>query len=313
MRRRIGSIPHCGRWWLATRLAIVAILAPACARSLGTADEGRLRVVASFYPLAEAAQRLGADAVVVTNLTPPGVEPHDLELTADDLEAIAAADVVVYLGGGFQPAVEDALASTDATTVDALAAVSTLAPPAGTEIEAELTADPHVWLDPVRFSTIVERISTALEDAEPSIAATLRANRDRYLADIAALDEAYSSAFSTCERRTIVTSHAAFGYLADRYQLTLVAISGLSPDAEPDPARLAELSDLVEREGVTTIFAETLASPEVARTLAEEAGVTVETLDPIEGLTDEEVGVGEDYVSVMRRNLETLRRALDCG
>ncbi len=272
-----------------------------------------MSVVASFYPLAEAASRVGGDLVSVENLTPPGVEPHDLELAPDDIEMIATADVIVYLGGGFQPAVEDAVAQAErAVAVDALEAVDTHEAPAS-EADEGLTVDPHVWLDPTRFEEVVRAVSGALSKADPANEATYDANAEAYIARIASLDEDFRAGLANCERTTIVTSHEAFGYLADAYGLTQVGILGLSPEAEPDPRRLAELRDLVEREGVTTIFAEELVSPKVAETLASEAGVQVAVLNPIESLTDEQEKAGEDYLSVMRENLDTLRKALDCA
>jgi zinc transport system substrate-binding protein len=292
-------------------LTIGPLLA-ACGSPSSGDESGDTSVVASFYPLEEAASQVGGDLVTVENLTPPGVEPHDLELAPDDIETIATADVVIYLGGGFQPAVEDALAETeDAVTVDALAAVDTEPAPPG-EAEEGLTVDPHVWLDPARFEQVVRAVADALSDADPANETAYGSNAEAYVAELAALDEEFRTGLSDCERTTIVTSHEAFGYLADAYGLTEVAITGLSPEAEPDAKRLAELLDLVEEQGVTTIFAEELVSPDVAETLADEAGVTVDVLDPIESLTDEQVEAGEDYVSVMRENLDRLRAALDC-
>jgi zinc transport system substrate-binding protein len=293
--------------------ASLASLLSGCSGSGSAAEVDGVSVVASFYPLAEAASKVGGDLVSVQNLTPPGVEPHDLELAPDDIEAIANADVIVYLGGGFQPAVEDALAEAEhAVTVDALNAVATNAAPAS-EAEEGLTVDPHVWLDPARYEEIVRAVADALAKADPANEATYAANAQAYIAQIAALDEEFRAGLSDCGRTTIVTSHEAFGYLADAYGLTQVGILGLSPEAEPDPRRLAELRDLVEREGVTTIFAEELVSPKVAETLANEAGVQVAVLNPIESLTDAEEQAGEDYLSLMRENLDTLRRALDCA
>ncbi|MGA9160486.1 MAG: metal ABC transporter substrate-binding protein [Actinomycetota bacterium] len=293
-------------------LAAAAMLLSGCGSS-GAAEGNRVAVVASFYPLAEAASRVGGDLVSVENLTPPGVEPHDLELAPDDIEAIATADVVLYLGGGFQPAVEDAVPQAeDAVAVDALATIDTHAAPAS-EAERGLTLDPHVWLDPARFEQIVRAVSGALVEADPANEAAYDANARTYVTELAKLDDEFRGGLSDCQRTTIVTSHEAFGYLADAYGLTQVAISGLSPEAEPDPRRLAELRDLVEREGITTIFAEELVSPKVAETLADEAGVTVAVLNPIESLTDAQVEAGEDYLSIMRQNLETLRKALGCA
>lgn len=292
---------------------LLGVLLVACNASTNADESGKTSVVASFYPLAEAAQQVGGDLISVENLTPPGVEPHDLELAPDDIEAIATADVIVYLGGGFQPAVEDAISQAeDAVTVDALEAVDTNeAPPS--EAEEGLTVDPHVWLDPGRYEEVVRTVADALSEADPENESTYDADADAYVAKIAALDNDFRAGLANCQRTTIVTSHEAFAYLAESYGLTEVGITGLSPEAEPSAQRLAELKDLVEREGITTIFAEELVSPKVAETLANEAGVTVEVLDPLESLTDDQVAAGEDYVSVMRENLAILRGALDCS
>ena len=303
-----------GRVGLVTWAGVVALglVLTACTSASSGADDGTTSVVASFYPLEEAVAQVGGDLVTVENLTPPGVEPHDLELAPDDIETIATADVVVYLGGGFQPAVEDALAETDgALLVNALDAVDTVPAPPG-EAEEGLTVDPHVWLDPARFEQVVEEVAGALSGADPANEATYGSNAEAYIAELATLDEEFRTGLSDCERTTIVTSHEAFGYLADAYGLMEVAIAGLSPEAEPDAQQIAELLDLVEQQGVTTIFAEELVSPKVAETLANEAGIEVDVLDPLESLTDEQVEAGEDYVSVMRENLDRLRAALDC-
>ena len=302
--RKIGLLTGAG-------VVALGLMLAGCTSASSGGDDGTTSVVASFYPLEEAASRVGGDLVTVENLTPPGVEPHDLELAPDDIETIATADVVIYLGGGFQPAVEDALAETeDAVTVDALAAVDTEPAPPGEE--EGLTVDPHIWLDPARFEQIVRAVADALSEADPANEATYVSNAEAYVAELATLDEEFRTGLSDCERTTIVSSHEAFGYLAESYGLTQVAIAGLSPESEPDARRLAELRDLVEEQGVTTIFAEELVSPAVAETLADEAGVTVDLLDPLESLTDEQVEAGEDYVSVMRQNLDRLRAALDC-
>ena len=287
---------------------LISMAPVACSRS-EAAPDGLTTVVASFYPLAEAASRVGGDLVSVDDLTPPGVEPHDLELAPDDVEAIATADVVVYLGGGFQPAVQDAVTQdAQGVVVDALDTVDTHPGPPG---EAEVV-DPHVWLDPARYERIVSAVARALGEADPSDADTFRADANAYNDQLSTLDEDFRAGLSNCERSTIVTSHEAFGYLAERYGLTQVAIAGLSPEAEPDPRRLAEIRSLVQQQGITTIFSEELVSPKVAETLANEAGVTVEVLNPIESLTDDQARAGEDYLSIMRENLDTLRGALGC-
>ena len=271
---------------------------------------GTLSVVASFYPLAEAARRVGGDLVTVTNLTPPGVEPHDLELSPDQVEAITTADLVMYLGGGFQPALEDALTQTDATKKNVLDGVGTLAPPPG---EEGPTVDPHVWLDPARFATIVGEVRASLTEIDPAHRSSYAADASAYEDELAELDARFRTGLADCARSTMVTNHVAFGYLADAYELTQYGISGVNPEAEPDARRIADLRDLVSDLGITTIFTEDLVSPEVAETLAQEAGVRTDVLHTLEGIPDDEVAAGADYVSQMGENLDILRQALDCA
>jgi zinc transport system substrate-binding protein len=290
-------------------IALLALLTGACSASSAGDGEPKTSVAAGFYPLAEAARRIGGSVVDVQNLTPPGVEPHDLELTPNEIARIQEADVVLYLGGGFAPAIEQAVADARGVTADLLEGFS-VAEAVGGQSEEEV--DPHVWLDPVLYRQLVERVRRTLSRARPGEASTFRTNANSFDAELRHLDRDYQAGLAGCTRHVIVTSHAAFGYLARRYGLTQEPIAGLSPDAEPSPARLAELADLVRRDGVTTIFTEELVSPRVAETLATEVGVTTEVLNPIEGLTAAEVVAGADYQSVMRDNLRTLRLALDC-
>jgi zinc transport system substrate-binding protein len=271
-----------------------------------------LHIVAAFYPLQEAAQRVGGARVDITDLTAPGVEPHDLELTPDDVEAIATADVVLYLGQGFQPAIQDAVVDAEGTAVDLLAGFPTLPPAVGTD-ETGADVDPHVWLDPILYAALVGEVAQAFGEADPAHAAFYHANGDAFTRELAKLGGEFREGLRHCASNLIVTNHAAFGYLADAYGLQQEAISGLSPEAEPSADRLATLKDLVQRQGVTTIFTEELVSPKVAETLADEAGVGTAVLHTIEGLTQEEAAAGETYVSLMRKNLQTLEGALGCS
>ncbi len=285
---------------------------PACGDRVDDVPGDRISVVASFYPLAFAADRIGGDCVSVTNLTPPGVEPHDLELTPDAVESIATADLVLYLGGGFQPAIEDAIPDAEGEVIDLLGVVTT-EPAAGEEAEEGLVVDPHVWLDPGKFEEIVLVIADALVRMEEAGSCDVSGGSEELRSDLAGLDDDFRAALGTCERDVIVTNHAAFGYLASAYGLRQEAIAGLEPEGEPSAKRLVEVKELVEREGVTTILTEELVSPDVAETLAAEAGVRTAVLFTIEGLTDVETAAGDDYLSLMRDNLETLRVALGCS
>ena len=265
-------------------------------------DDG-VEVVASFYPIFEAVRSIAGDDIKVSNLTGAGVEPHDVELTPKQVDALADAEAVFYLRG-FQPAVDDAVGSS-AQAVDLLAGARALR-------TSDEGVDPHVWLDPSRWRRIVGRVATALSKLAPGSSKTFARNAGRYDRRLRVLDEDFEAGLARCDRREVVTSHEAFGYLADRYGLEELPITGISPEAEPTPARVAELADLVKSEGITTIFTESLVSPKVARALAREAGVRTDVLDPIEGLTEQQIASGADYASVMRTNLRTLRRAMGC-
>jgi zinc transport system substrate-binding protein len=280
-----------------SRIVLILIVASLVACSSRTA--GKNTVIASFYPLAFAAQTLSPSAKV-ENLTPPGAEPHDLELTPEAVVGIETAGVVLYLSHGFQPAVSDAVKSATGKAVDILEGLP-LHSAHGQE--AGLTADPHVWLDPVLFETILRRIAAALP--KPVRTAGL-------LADLRALDRDYREGLRHCARKDIVTSHAAFGYLAQRYGLHQVPITGLTPESEPTARQLKHVVQLVRRTHATTVFFERLVSPRLADTVAREVGARTAVLDPIEGLTPSEQGRGTTYLTLMRQNLAALRKALAC-
>lgn len=255
------------------------------------ADGDSLEVVASFYPLAYAAERTAPEAEVL-NVTPPGVEPHDLELAPQDVARIRGADVVLYLGGGFQPAIEDAAGGAEGRAVDLLE-----------ELGLPADGDVHVWLDPARYADVVRRVATELTGDEGSARLTLHRLDE--------LDGIYELGLETCERREIVVSHAAYGFLADAYGLEEIPLARV-PDAEATPRDLERIAQLVRDRGVTTVFVEPLASSEEAEAIARETGAEVAVLDPLEGLTEEQLAAGEDYFSVMLANLEALQAALDC-
>jgi zinc transport system substrate-binding protein len=263
---------------------------------------GRPRtVVAAFYPLAYAAEQIGGPSVQVENLTPPGAEPHDLEVSSDDVRALESADLVLLMGHGFQPQLEQAADQAGGRTVRLLDTPELRL--AGSPDQSGGDIDPHVWLDPVRYEAIVERIADAL--GRPAAARPLVARLNR-------LNRGFRAGLADCARHEIVTGHEAFAYLAQRYGLRQVSILGLSPEAEPTPGKLSSVIDEIRTSGATTVFTETLLSPKLAETVARETGATTAVLDPIEGLTPEEQAAGDDYFSLMRQNLAKLRAALGC-
>jgi zinc transport system substrate-binding protein len=273
-------------------LTTVVAVAAGCGASDGSADD-RVSVAAAFYPLAYAAEEIGGDRVSVRNLTPPGAEPHDVELSARDVERIRAADVVLYLGSGFQPHFERAVEGAEGKKVDLLQGLKLISGDEG--------VDPHVWLDPLRYAEQARRIGDALERPTQAFVARLQM-----------LDADFERGLARCDRREIITSHAAFGYLVDRYGLEQIALTGVAPEAEPTARDLERIVREVERSDATTVFFETLVSPRLAETVAREAGAKTAVLNPLEGLSQEELDEGKDYFSVMRQNLATLRQALGC-
>ncbi len=282
-------------------LVVLLLAAAGCGATTDEAAPGQKTVVAAFYPLAWVAQQVGGKDVHVIDLTPSGAEPHDLELTPKDVADILDADLVLYLGHGFQPSVEKAVASRHGPSLDLLAGQRLRSGPA--EDGSGEAVDPHVWLDPDRLAAMATAVGRRLGRKRAAAALVARLH---------ALDAQMRHGLASCRRHEIVTSHAAFGYLAEHYGLHQLALTGLSPEVEPSPKDLERVIGDVERSGATTVFFETLVSPRLAETIAREAGAKTATLDPLEGLTPDEVSAGENYLSIMRTNLRTLRQALGC-
>jgi zinc transport system substrate-binding protein len=280
--------------------AVLSLLASACGARPQIVGTGSTKVVAAFYPLAYAAEQIGGGAVTVENLTPAGAEPHDLELTPGDVRDVENASLVLYLGSGFQPGVAKAVAGRKGRSLDLLS---------GLELRAAVgengrpATDPHVWLDPVRYAAIARRIGAALGR---------RVATARFVGQVRALGAEYRRGLARCTRHEIVTSHAAFGYLAQRYGLRQVPLEGLAPEAEPTPGAVRRLVAEVKRTHATTVFFETLVSPKLAQAVAAEAGARTAVLNPLEGLTSAQIGNGATYFSVMRDNLDALRKGLGC-
>jgi zinc transport system substrate-binding protein len=272
-------------------------------------SKSKLKLTASFYPLAEFAHRVGQEHVEVLNLTAPGAEPHDFDPSPQDFVQLENSQVFVYNGAGLEiwldklsPEIKQKV-----IMVNASEGVSLLP---GSEEDQKL--DPHVWLDPVSASQEVTNITEALSSADPSHKDFYQKNATDYLKQLSDLDAQFRTGLAECQSRNIVTSHNAFQYLAQRYNLNVLSLSGLSPDEEPTPKKLAEVVEFVKQHQVKYIFFETLVSPKLSETIAQETGAKTIAFNPLEGLTEDEIAQGKNYISVQRDNLVALRTALEC-
>jgi zinc transport system substrate-binding protein len=319
------SFMNISRRPLAAAAVIAAALGllslSACSSSGPTAasgEDGKVTVVASFYPMEYLAREIGGDHVSVSDLTKPGVEPHDLELSPRQAMDLGEADMILYIKG-LQPAVDEAVAQAGVkNTIDAarLTTLETHGITAGHgrkgESEAHTgegaAADPHIWLDPVRYAEVAKGVGRALEKADPAHATDFRKNTDDLVSRLTRLNKEFSDGLRSRSTDTFITTHAAFGYLAERYGLDQEAIVGIDPESEPSLARIKQLHAIARKEGVGTVFFETIASDRTARTLAADTGLKTDVLDPLEGITAK--SQGRNYFEVMRANLRNLQKAL---
>ncbi len=280
-----------------------------------------LTVATSFYPLQEIVERVGGDAVHVVDLTPPGHEPHELDLTGRQLTALQKSDAVAYLGAGFQPSVQKSIESLPASVrridllhgIDLLPVTDAIGATKHTANESlDGAKDPHVWLDPENMATMTSEVADALAALDPAAAATFRENAEAYRGELAALDAEMKAGLAECGATTIVTGHRAFAYLARATGLTQVPLAGLSPDEEPSAKSLAKISAYAEAHDVRTIFVEHGTSKALTATVAGEVGAKTAELDPIESITKRALADGADYLSIQRDNLAALRKGLGC-
>jgi zinc transport system substrate-binding protein len=287
--------------------------------SAAAGNTDKFDVVASFYPMAFLAEQIGGDHVKVSSLTKPGQEPHDLEVSAQQRAQIEESDAALYLKS-LQPAVDEAVEQSGVKTKIDAAALTTLEDHGNLEDshehegeeahseEEEHARDPHIWLDPVKYAEVAKGVGAAFEKADPDHAADYKKNTDALVKKLDALNTQFADGLKNPKSKVFFTNHAAFGYLAERYGLTQEAISGLDPESEPSPARIKELQEEAKADGVTTVFYETLVSDKTAKTLADDAGLKTDVLDPLEGITDK--SKGDDYFGVMEANLTALKTAL---
>lgn len=300
----------------ATALGLATLSACSGASAAGNTD--KFDVVASFYPMAFLAERIGGDHVKVSSLTEPGQEPHDLEISAKQRVQVEQADAVLYLKN-LQPSVDDTVAQSEVKTKIDAAKLTTLEEH-GSEVgghaaehdhehgEGESGLDPHVWLDPVKYAEIAKGVGAAFEKADPDHAADYKKNTASLVSQLDALNTRFKTGLANTRTKVFITTHAAFGYVAERYGLIEEAISGLDPESEPSAARVRELEKMAKADGVSTVFYETLVSDKTAKTVAKDAGLKTDVLDPIEGITKK--SRGQDYFAVQEANLKALKSAL---
>ncbi|MFF7307372.1 metal ABC transporter solute-binding protein, Zn/Mn family [Streptomyces sp. NPDC008137] len=285
--------------------------------SAATGNTEKFDVVASFYPMAFLAEQIGGDHANVTSLTEPGQEPHDLEISTQQRAQMEEADAALFLKG-LQPAVDKAVTQTGIETKIDAASLTHLEDHGGAghshegeeghSEEEEHGRDPHVWLDPVKYAEIAQGVGKAFEKADPDHAADYKKNTEALVKKLNGLNSDFENGLKDSKSKVFFTNHAAFGYLAERYGLTQEAISGVDPESEPSAARVKELQQEAKADGVTTVFYETLVSDRTAKTLARDANLKTDVLDPLEGITDK--SRGDDYFQVMEANLKALQTAL---
>ena len=286
-------------------------------------DETMINVAASFYPIAEIVSRVGGSDVNVIALTPPGEGAHDVQLTAKSLDQLTSAQMVFYISDGFQPDIEKAVSSLpdSVSAVDLLTSLELLpivAQLEGTEGETdgevlESGKDPHVWLDPANMVTMARTVADALAAKFPELSATFASNASTYISELETLGSDIDTTLANCESRALVTSHRAFAYLAKRANLDQVAISGVNPEEEPSAKSLEAIAAFAVKQKVRTIFFETLLPADLAKTLADKVTATADLLDPIEGLSSEDIANGSTYITVQRDNLKRIAVGLRCS
>lgn len=269
-------------------------------------QSGKLEVSTTFYPLYEFSKAVGGDLISVTNIPPAGAEPHDFEPTPQQLITVQKSQVLVYNGAGFEPWVEKFLPDFKNKAINASDGLAL-------DTSDEHGTDPHYWLDPTMAQKAIDTIRDGLTAAAPQHKDAFVKNADDYKVKLAGLDTAYTTGLANCRQNTIVASHEAFSYVGKRYGFDILAIAGINPEEDPSPAKLAEISNAVRQKGIQYIFFESLVSPRLADTIATETGVKTATLDPIEGLGDEDQQQGKNYLSIQRENLANLRTALGCN
>ena len=267
-------------------------------------QEKKINVVTSFYPLSDIVAKVGKERVTLKNLVSAGLEPHDYELTPQDIIGLNSANLVIYNGAGLEPWSEKIVPQLQKNTVRTFNVSS---------IFGNASDDPHFWLSPINYIKEVAAIKNQLAEIDPEKREFYGQNANFFIDQLNQLDLDYKTGLKTCKLNTFVTTHAAFGYLAKEYKLEMLPVAGISPEAEPSTKTLIEVSKTIKNKKINYVLVENLAETKIADVLAKETGAKILQLSPLESLTKEETANGEDYISVMRKNLKNLRTALECN
>lgn len=290
-------------------LIISVLFFTACNANNGPVSNG-IKVYTSFYTLYDFASKIGGDHAQVINMIPPGGEPHHWEPTASDIMNLEEADVFIYNGLSLEHWVDNVINTIENETLIILEASQDIDIIESDHGHSHGGMDPHIWLDPIRAETMLENIKDALVQADPDNGEYFEDNFRKYAEELDILDEEYRENLTSISNRDLVVSHEAFTYLSDAYDLHQVGIEGLIPDSEPNPSRMAEIIDYINKKNIKTIFFEDINNTKVVDSISKETGVEIEVLYTLEYLTDEQASNGDDYFSVMRQNLDSLINGL---
>jgi zinc transport system substrate-binding protein len=278
--------------------------------SIPNQSQAKIQISATFYPLAEFARQVGGELVIVSTVVPPGIEPHEFEPKPQDITSLLSSDLIIYNGAGFEPWIDKTISDLPKNQVKAINISQGIELIESSDEESPL--DPHIWLDPILAQQIVDKIASELQIMDPQNSNQYIQNASQYKLQLQALDQKYQAMMPTCTSRDVITSHNAFGYLAARYNFNVTSIAGISPEEEPSSQQLAGIVDTAQAKNIKYIFFESLVSPRLSDTIAQEVGASTLVFNPLEGLTDEEVANNENYLTIQNKNLESLRTALQC-
>jgi len=299
-------------------LLLVAALLPACSKPGSTVPSTKLKVVTTLYPLYDFTRTVGGDAVEVSLLLPPGMEPHSFEPRPEDMMTVAKADIFIYTNSGMEPWAEKLL---DGVTKNGKpvrieagrGARYSKTATTGHAGHDDGTKDPHIWLDIANATQMIDTIATALAAGDPAHKDRFTANATDYKTRLKTVDDHFRAGLANCATREFIHGgHYAFAYLAERYNLRYLSAYGVSADSEPSPKKMMELIDTIRRHKLHAVFYEELLSPAVANSVAAETGAVLLKLHGIHNITREELEHKISYIDLMEQNLTALRTGLVC-